>query len=315
MADGEFTRMKPAPALLATLILCMAVTLSGCSDSGTPAKSPLPAPPTSPPSTAPIPVASAQATGLVGKKGTIIDTSTVDVFDSAIPVTTSKDAAFRLDAAEPEDAQNMLRQMSQGRKAFVVADGTAARCTGGDFRDVMQDRASQQGGFAVVKMLSGLHRGQSGWIPAYAFEAGSPHHVPADALPTTPIDPASEPQLRPQLPLGYAETSRKDDKDRSTVDSRFSEQERRQIYREIVQAEDSAEQDTYAQYPYPPDPPLNGTELDSYLVDQEKLNESLDEKHHARVRREHGLTEGQLNAISEEGVEGHWPNPDVKPSY
>lgn len=79
----------------------------------------------------------------------------------------------------------------------------------------------------------------------------------------------------------------------------LSEQRRKQIFCELVAAEDRATRDAMARVP------------DSQIMKQIDLERELGEKYEAMVAQQYGLTNDQLLKITVEGVKKGWPAPPV----
>lgn len=77
----------------------------------------------------------------------------------------------------------------------------------------------------------------------------------------------------------------------------LSEQRRKQVFREIVSAEDRATRDAMARVP------------DSQIMKQIALERELGKNYKSKVAQQYGLTNDQLLKITVEGVKKGWPAP------
>lgn len=88
----------------------------------------------------------------------------------------------------------------------------------------------------------------------------------------------------------------------------LSEDKRKEIWEEIVRAEDSANKDAEQKYPE-----LNAQNSAVYMdafQKKEKLAKQLMDKYHNQVAKKYGLTRKQLNEIGNEGLQKSWPFPN-----
>jgi hypothetical protein len=94
----------------------------------------------------------------------------------------------------------------------------------------------------------------------------------------------------------------------------LSEEKRKEIWAEIVKAEDRANEEAEERYPVP-DPSKPGysqTKVKDILIKQGDLIETLTEKYKNEVTKKYGLTREQLDAIVAEAFEKDWPLPKIK---
>jgi len=88
----------------------------------------------------------------------------------------------------------------------------------------------------------------------------------------------------------------------------LSEDKRKEIWKEIVRAEDSANKDAEQKYPEPN--PQNGAAYMDAFQEKEKLAKQLMGKYHDQVAKKYGLTRKQLDEIGNEGLQKSWPFPN-----
>jgi hypothetical protein len=94
----------------------------------------------------------------------------------------------------------------------------------------------------------------------------------------------------------------------------LSEEKRKEIWDEIVKAEDRANKEAEERYPLP-DPSKPGysqTKVRDIIIKQGELIETLTEKYMNEVTTKYGLTQEQLDAIVAEAFEKDWPFPKIK---
>jgi hypothetical protein len=129
-------------------------------------------------------------------------------------------------------------------------------------------------GFGAAALLSYFQ----GWLPA-------PSTAPPPEPPARPTPAARE-------------------------DTRFglTEAQRRDVYQDILGAEDHAQVEADRRYP-PPDPGASGDRWHRYSETREQFRKQADDEDKKAIAKRYGLTADQLTAIAEEGVQGNWPRP------
>jgi hypothetical protein len=115
-------------------------------------------------------------------------------------------------------------------------------------------------------------------------------------LPALASAPAPEPPLRPTLPVHD--------------DTRFglTEAHRRDVYQDLLGAEDHAQLDADRRYP-PPEANASSDRWQRYSETREQFRKQADEEDKRAIAKRYGLTADQLIAISAEGVQQNWPRP------
>lgn len=149
--------------------------------------------------------------------------------------------------------------------------------------DAGPERPSARRGLLAVSVL-----GASAGLLALAYVQGSTsrlQRVPAPAPPAPAAPPASE-------------------------DTRFglSEAKRRDVYQEILRAEDHAQVEADRRFP-PPDPSASSDRWQRYSETREQFRRQADEEDKAAIAARHALTTEQLTAIAAEGLQQNWPRP------
>ena len=92
------------------------------------------------------------------------------------------------------------------------------------------------------------------------------------------------------------------------VAKRFSEDERRDIFRSIVEAEDRGAEE--AEKTFPTDlnnPSVSVDQASSNVEANTKLTNELQEKYHNEVYKQFHLSKKEQDLIGDEGIEKHWP--------
>jgi len=89
----------------------------------------------------------------------------------------------------------------------------------------------------------------------------------------------------------------------ATVSFNLTEGKRKEIFSEVVQAEDRANREAEAKFP------LGGSNARQQLERQSDYIHKTAKQYKQDIAKKHGLTEKQLTAISVEGLEKHWPMP------
>jgi hypothetical protein len=93
-------------------------------------------------------------------------------------------------------------------------------------------------------------------------------------------------------------------------DTKFglTEAQRRDVYSDILRAEDHAQIEADRRYP-PPDPSAPGDRWQRYAETREQFRKQADEEDKKAIATRYGLTPDQLVAIGTEGVQQNWPRP------
>lgn len=93
-------------------------------------------------------------------------------------------------------------------------------------------------------------------------------------------------------------------------DARFglTEAQRRDVYQDILGAEDHAQVEADRRYP-PPDPGASADRWQRYAATREQFRKQADEEDKKAIAMRYALTADQLTAIAEEGVQQSWPRP------
>jgi hypothetical protein len=91
----------------------------------------------------------------------------------------------------------------------------------------------------------------------------------------------------------------------------LGEAERRDVYQEILRAEDHAQLEADRRYP-PPDPNAPTDRWRLYSERREQFRKQADEEDKAAIAKHYHLTAGQLLEIGEEGTRRNWPRPALR---
>jgi hypothetical protein len=115
-------------------------------------------------------------------------------------------------------------------------------------------------------------------------------------LPLPGTAPPPQPTARPTPPA------------REDTHFGLTETQRRDVYQDILGAEDHAQVEADRRYP-PPDPNASGDRWRRYAETREQFRKQADEEDKKAIAKRYGLTADQLTAIAEEGVRQNWPRP------
>ena len=93
-------------------------------------------------------------------------------------------------------------------------------------------------------------------------------------------------------------------------DTKFglTEAKRRDVYQEILRAEDHAQVEADRRYP-PPDPSASSDRWQRRAEAREQFRKQADEEDKQAIAKRYGLTTEQLQAIRAEGFQQDWPRP------
>ena len=93
-------------------------------------------------------------------------------------------------------------------------------------------------------------------------------------------------------------------------DTRFglSEAQRRDVYQDVLGAEDHTQLEADRRYP-PPDPSASSDRWGRYSETREQFRRQASEEDKKAISKRYGLTADQLAAIVEEGAQHDWPRP------
>ena len=116
------------------------------------------------------------------------------------------------------------------------------------------------------------------WVPTF------------DVAPAPVRRPAVEPPAREDTKFGLTEAQRRD------------------VYLDILNAEDHAELEADRRYP-PPDPSASSDRWQRRAETREQFREQAEEEDRKAIAKRYGLTTEQLAAIATEGVQKSWPRP------
>jgi hypothetical protein len=96
-------------------------------------------------------------------------------------------------------------------------------------------------------------------------------------------------------------------------DTKFglTEAQRRDVYLDILRAEDHAELEADRRYP-PPDPDAPGERWQRRAETREQFRKQADEEDRKAIAQRYGLALEQLAAISAEGLQQGWPRPVLR---
>jgi hypothetical protein len=94
------------------------------------------------------------------------------------------------------------------------------------------------------------------------------------------------------------------------LDTKFglTEDQRREVYEDLVRAEDHAQVESDRRYP-PPDTGASDVRWRTHAEMREHFRKQVDEEDRKAVAKRYGLSSEQLQAISSEGVDKGWPRP------
>jgi hypothetical protein len=120
-----------------------------------------------------------------------------------------------------------------------------------------------------------------GWVPAF------------DVAPPPPRRPAVEAPAAEDTKFGLTEAQRRD------------------VYLDILGAEDHAELEADRRYP-PPDPDAPSERWQRRAETREQFRKQADEEDRKAIAKRYGLTPEQLAAISAEGIQQSWPRPALR---
>jgi hypothetical protein len=114
-------------------------------------------------------------------------------------------------------------------------------------------------------------------------------------IPGRAAPPPAEPHVETPLPR---------------VDTKFglTEDKRREVYEDLVRAEDHAQVEADRRYP-PPDTGASDVRWKMHAEMREHFRKQVDEEDRKAVAKRYGLSSEQLQAIGAEGVEKSWPRP------
>lgn len=88
--------------------------------------------------------------------------------------------------------------------------------------------------------------------------------------------------------------------------------ERKQIFAEIVTAEDKAQKEANAKYPTDPSVVTDTAKLKENVDQNAELSTNLQKQYRQEVLNKYKLTEDASKEISLEGVKANWPMPKFK---
>lgn len=93
-------------------------------------------------------------------------------------------------------------------------------------------------------------------------------------------------------------------------DTKFglTEAKRRDVYQEILRAEDHAQVEADRRYP-PPDPSASSDRWQRRAETREQFRKQADEEDKKAIAKRYGLTTEQREAIGAEGFQRDWPRP------
>ncbi len=175
----------------------------------------------------------------------------------------------------PKCKRSILDQAAQcpwcDTRIGAIGAGKAGKSPGGRGGALATVVAAGLGAAVVVSYLAG-------WLPALAT-------APAPAPPARPTAPVHD-------------------------DTRFglTEAQRRDVYQDLLGAEDHAQLDADRRYP-PPDASASSDRWQRYSETREQFRKQADEEDKKAIAKRYGLTADQLTAITEEGVQQSWPRP------
>jgi hypothetical protein len=96
-------------------------------------------------------------------------------------------------------------------------------------------------------------------------------------------------------------------------DTKFglTEAQRRDVYVDILRAEDHAGLEADRRYP-PPDPDAPSDRWERRAETREQFRKQADAEDRKAIAERYGLTPEQLTAISAEGIHQGWPRPALR---
>jgi hypothetical protein len=154
---------------------------------------------------------------------------------------------------------------------------------GGRIDDGTQRSRGRRGGTLTVLLFAALGAAAlgayfRGWVPTF------------DMAPPPEPRPAVKPTVREDTKFGLTEAQRRD------------------VYLDILGAEDHAELEADRRYP-PPDPSAPSDRWQRRAETREQFRKQADEEDRKAIAKRYGLTTEQLAAIGAEGVQQSWPRP------
>jgi hypothetical protein len=88
----------------------------------------------------------------------------------------------------------------------------------------------------------------------------------------------------------------------------LTEAQRRDVYQDILGAEDHAQLEADRRYP-PPDPAASSERWQRYSEARDQFRKQAEDEDKKAIARRYGLTADQLAAIAKEAVQSSWPRP------
>jgi flagellar biosynthesis GTPase FlhF len=153
---------------------------------------------------------------------------------------------------------------------------------------------------AMPVIIFGCSGNPSKYRPATESPTAKPTQRPTPTPKPTPTPSRAERREREREAKRQAkrEAAREREAEREQQAKQESEDERRTIFKEIVAAEDRAQQEADQEYP-----PEVGVDVMPGI----NRNRELEEKYRAQVAEQHGLSKEELRKIVVEGATKRWP--------
>lgn len=142
-----------------------------------------------------------------------------------------------------------------------------------------------------------------------ACQSATPPTTTATPKPTPKARPTDSPTPAPIATWSLSLPTLKPKPTPLKTAKRFSEYERRDIFRKIVEAEDRGQKEADAQSPADPDSLMNkDKEAQGAILDANmKLADKLQKRYRDRVYKQFHLSKKEGDLIGNEGVTNRWP--------